>query len=311
MGANRYQKLDRVARRRGRRSEYTRGFTLIEVLVVVAIIALLISILLPSLQRAREQARRVACSTNLRTCHQALMFYAQANNDFMPFTGVNPDGTGGTMQPWEIIYRYVQRGRPSEYYDYPKVFSGVDQHNLGWRFLTMDWYLCPSDEFLHTSGEIDWMEDEKFQLVLSYAAMHFAMGVPDTEDQSGRGGISHSRRMGSIRNPSRIVAFGEAGDDTIGGAQPWYLTDHNYRDNQVGWEVRHLGGGNLTFMDGHGEFARLVHEEPSYGLPSYPQAFDPTWEANLPYHNARYSSSNWLPLGGHSQGILVRSAPVP
>ena len=69
----------------GKRSKLTRGFTLIEILVVVAIIALLIAVLLPSLQRAREQSRRVTCGTNLRTCYQALMFYAQASSDFLPW----------------------------------------------------------------------------------------------------------------------------------------------------------------------------------------------------------------------------------
>ena len=60
------------------------AFTLIELLVVVAIIALLLSILLPSLERARAQARKIVCLTNLQSQGKAANFYASDNDGFMP-----------------------------------------------------------------------------------------------------------------------------------------------------------------------------------------------------------------------------------
>lgn len=66
------------------RSSTQRGFTLIELLVVIAIIAILASILFPVFSKAREQARKAQCISNVRQIAQAIQMYVQDNGSQYP-----------------------------------------------------------------------------------------------------------------------------------------------------------------------------------------------------------------------------------
>lgn len=60
------------------------AFTLIELLVVIAIISLLISILMPALGRAREQAKRTVCASNMKQIGMGFSSYAEDNDGWYP-----------------------------------------------------------------------------------------------------------------------------------------------------------------------------------------------------------------------------------
>ena len=71
-----------------------KGFTLVELLVVIAIIGILVSMMLPAVQAAREAARRVSCSNNLRQVGLATQNYHSAFRRFPPGYVSHPTSDG-------------------------------------------------------------------------------------------------------------------------------------------------------------------------------------------------------------------------
>src|SRR5687767_16034754 len=100
-----------------KRQSLKRGFTLIELLVVIAIIAIIAAILFPVFARARENARRSACSSNMKQLGLAVIQYAQDYDEIMPpayldgncYTGgghgaTNLSGCSNNLKWMDIIY---------------------------------------------------------------------------------------------------------------------------------------------------------------------------------------------------------------
>jgi prepilin-type N-terminal cleavage/methylation domain-containing protein/prepilin-type processing-associated H-X9-DG protein len=103
---------------------HARAFTLVELLVVIGIIAVLIGLLLPSLARARAQAKRTQCLSNLRQIGIAIHGYASDNKGRIPYGPV-----AGAFYPTNF---YPRTGNLTSLLSTRDVFTGkVDYVGLG------------------------------------------------------------------------------------------------------------------------------------------------------------------------------------
>jgi prepilin-type N-terminal cleavage/methylation domain-containing protein/prepilin-type processing-associated H-X9-DG protein len=87
-------------------SRKKRAFTLIELLVVIAIIAILAAILFPVFARARENARKSACQSNLKQIGLAIMQYVQDYDEKYPISNLYYPATGGRW--YQLLQPYAR-----------------------------------------------------------------------------------------------------------------------------------------------------------------------------------------------------------
>jgi prepilin-type N-terminal cleavage/methylation domain-containing protein/prepilin-type processing-associated H-X9-DG protein len=130
-----------------------RGFTLIELLVVIAIIAVLIALLLPAVQAAREAARRIQCTNNLKQIGLALHNYVSSNDRFPPVAILYTVGLTGATSPDEgpsALLRVASNIEGGVLYNafnwsVGAVYSGAQAVNTTVTYAAMNAFICPSD----------------------------------------------------------------------------------------------------------------------------------------------------------------------
>ncbi len=127
-----------------------RGFTLVELLVVIAIIGTLIALLLPAVQSAREAARRMQCSNNLKQMGLAVHNYHTAHGCFPPGGITEGESTSSqkTRINWAIaLLPYMEQQTLYDRYDHSAYNQdpGKSNGNELVRQALVATYVCPSE----------------------------------------------------------------------------------------------------------------------------------------------------------------------
>jgi prepilin-type N-terminal cleavage/methylation domain-containing protein/prepilin-type processing-associated H-X9-DG protein len=149
-----------------------RGFTLIELLVVIAVIAILAALLLPAIERARAQARRVQCLSQLKQIGLAFLSFAHDHNNLFPMkVSTNQGGSlefvdatnrlnGGFFSAYrhfQPLSNYLVEARvlvcPRDRRAIPTNFPGLRNENISY-FVNVDAEAGETDSIVAGDGNI-------------------------------------------------------------------------------------------------------------------------------------------------------------
>ncbi len=235
------------------------AFTLIELLVVIAIIAILAAILFPVFARARENARRSSCQSNLKQIGLGVMQYTQDYDERFPQTVQNVSQGLGWVQlinPYIKSYQLFQC--PSEPTTGAVWNGGSQAYYPGW--------VPPSGPT--SNDQTDYFYSKFAGATHGGGVGGYGNGAtitqvnnPSVSILSGDQGINADNNgLQGFADMPRFIAAGEQGDLCSGILGAASVTSGNCSNraalDRTGAAIRHLEGANYLFADGHVKFQK-------------------------------------------------------
>jgi len=220
------------------------GFTLIELLVVIAIIAILAAILFPVFAQAREKARTISCLSNTKQIGLGTMMYVQDYDETFfsgPWPGDCPDAgywagaqAGQPAEAWPVlIYPYVKNG---QIFKCPS-FSGTT-YIASYALWTCGVNYNNGHSNTWLIPELDYGMNEWF---LATPVTLASLSVPAST------GLGHDNTY-IFDGPSPCVH-----------GQLYFINTILFGGSPIDWwgnSIRHTGGNNFWYADGHSKWSR-------------------------------------------------------